>query len=172
MALTVETGLGLADAESYVSVAEFKAYAALVGYDYTTPAYTDTQIEQALRRATIWLDARYRSAFQGEWTVSTQALEWPRAGVVYRREGVDAYSIPDKLKNALCEAAWRELADHGTLSTDQSGDQIKRDRVGDTETEFRAGAVNARPWLPVIDDLLAGLLKGSAMAYVGRAVRG
>lgn len=172
MALTVETGAGLANAESYASVAEFKAYADLVGLDYTTPAYSDTQIEQSLRRATTWLDAKYRDHFQGCWTVSTQALEWPRSGVLYRRSAIDAYSVPTKLKNATCEAAWREMTMVGSLSPDQSGDQIKRDRVGDTETEFRAGAVNARPWLPVIDDLLSGLLKGTAAAYVGRAIRG
>jgi len=172
MALTVETGSGLANAESYASVAEFKAYAALVGFDYTTPAYTDTQIEQALRKATTWIDAKYRDQYQGTWTVSTQALEWPRTGVLYRREAVNAYSVPAKLKNALCEAAWRELTVSGGLSPDAFGDAIKRDRVGDTETEFRGGAVNARPWLPVIDDLLSGLLKGTATAYVGRAIRG
>lgn len=172
MAITVETGAGLADAESYASVAEFKAYAALVGLDYTTPAYTDQQIEQALRRATTWLDAKYRDQFQGMWTFSTQALEWPRSGVLYRRSGVDAYSIPAKLKNALCEAAWRELTLSDGLSPDVTGDAIKRDRVGDAETEFRAGSVGARPWIPIIDDLLSGLLKGTATAYVGRAIRG
>jgi hypothetical protein len=171
MALTVETGEGLADAESYVSVAEFKAYAGKVGYNYTTPAYSDTQIEQALRRATVWIDARYRDQFQGSWTTSTQALEWPRSGVLYRRTAIDAYSIPDQLKNALCEAAWRELTSPGSMSPDQFGDQIKRDKVGDVETEFRAGAVGARPWVPIIDDLLSGLLKGRASAYVGKAVR-
>jgi len=172
MALTVETGAGLADAESYASVAEFKAYAAKVGHDYTTPAYPDTQIEQALRRATVWIDAKYRDQFQGTWTVSTQALEWPRSGVLYRNSGVEAYSVPVLLKNALCEAAWREMTVSGGLTPDQFGDQIKRDKVGDVETEFRAGAVNARPWVPVIDDILSGLLKGRATAYVGKAIRG
>ncbi len=88
------------------------------------------------------------------------------------KNAVDPFSIPDKLKNALCEAAWRELTASGSLSPDETGDMIKRDRVGDAETEFRAGAVGARPSVPVIDDLLAGLLKGTAMAYVGRAIRG
>lgn len=171
MTLTVETGVGLADAESYASVAEFKAYAAKVGYDYTTPTYTDTQIEQALRRATVWLDAKYRDQFQGTWTVSTQALEWPRSGVLYRNTAIEAYSVPTLLKNALCEAAWRELTLPDGLSPDQAGDQIKRDKVGDVETEFRVGAVNARPWVPVLDDILSGLLKGRATAYVGKAVR-
>lgn len=170
ISLIVETGAGMANAESYASVAEFKTYCSGRGLSFAD--YGDDDIEAALRKATTWLDAKYRDQYQGTWTVSTQALEWPRSGVLYRRTAVEAYSVPAKLKNALCEAAWRELTVSGGLSPDAFGDAIKRDRVGDAETEFRAGAVNARPWLPVIDDLLSGLLKGTATAYVGRAIRG
>lgn len=170
MTLTVETGTGLADAESYVSVAEFKAYADKFGHSYTD--YSDALIEQALRRATVWLDARYRKRFKGIWTTTTQRLEWPRSGVWYRFNDIDPYTIPDQLKNALCEVALRELADPGGLSPDTGTDAIKRDRVGDTETEFRANAPGALPWLSIVDDLLADLTKGRAMAYVGRAQRG
>lgn len=169
IALVVETGAGLANADSYASVSEFKAYCSKRGLAFD--GYGDDDIEAALRKATVWIDAKYRDQFQGTWTVSTQALEWPRSGALYRRTAVDAYSVPVLLKNALCEAAWREMTVSGGLTPDQFGDQIKRDKVGDVETEFRAGAVNARPWVPVIDDILSGLLKGSATAYVGKAVR-
>ena len=170
MVLTVETGAGLADAESYATVAEFKAYAGKIGYDYSD--YTDTQIEQALRRATTWLDARYASTFQGIWTTSTQALQWPRSGVLYRLTSIDSDEIPSKLKDALCEAVWRELAYPGRLTPDAMGGEIKRDSVGDVSTEFRLLAVGQSPSLKIVDDLLADLLTGRASAFVGRAVRG
>lgn len=170
MALTVETGAGLADAESYVSVAEFKAYADKFGHSYT--ACSDLLIEQALRRATVWLDARYAGSFKGTWSFQAQALEWPRSGVWYRLESIDSDEIPEKLKSALCEATLRELATPGGLSEDVPTEQIKRDRVGDTETEFRATTPGSRPLLPIIDDLLADLTKGRAKSYVGRAQRG
>ncbi|UNK39375.1 hypothetical protein MNR02_06620 [Shinella sp. H4-D48] len=171
MALIVEDGTGLANAESYASVAEFKAYAGKVGYDYTTPAYSDTQVEQALRRATTWIDARYGPLFQGRWATTTQRLEWPRSGVVYRCNGIASDEIPEKLKDALCEAAWRELIDPSSLSPDAAVDQIKRDKVGDAETEFRASSSGSHPVVFIVHDLLSGLTKGRASAYVGRAVR-
>lgn len=169
MSLIVEDGTGLANAESYATVAEFKAYASKVGYDLT--GKTDTQIEQALRRATAWIDARYGPLFQGQWSTAAQRLEWPRAGAVYRCNEIASDEIPEKLKDALCEATWRELSDQGSLSPDTGGDQIKRDKVGDTETEFRASSSGFRPSVPAVDDLLCGLMKGRASAYVGRAVR-
>lgn len=172
MALIVEDGTGLTNSESYASVAEFKAYADKVGYDYTSPSYTDTQIEQALRRSTVWLDAEYKDRYQGTWTVLKQALEWPRTGVTYRGESVDAYSIPQSLKDALCEVAWRELVTPSIMTPDAIGANIKRDRVGDTETEFFSLQVGSRPSIANVDNLLSGLLKAAAFAYVGKAVRG
>jgi len=169
MVLIAETGEGLAAAESYATVAEFKAYAGKVGYDLT--GKTDTQIEQALRRATTWIDARYGPLFQGQWATATQRLEWPRSGVVYRCNEIAPDEIPERLKDALCEAAWRELTDPSSLSPDAGGGQIKRDRVGDTETEFRASSSGSQPIVFIVHDLLSGLTKGRASAYVGRAVR-
>lgn len=167
MALIVEDGSGLTNAESYASVAEFKDYADKVGHDYT--GYTDTKIEQALRRATTWLDARYARSFKGEQTKTDQALQWPRTGVWYRLFSVGAFTIPDKLKNALCEAAWRELVTPQSLSPDRT-ENVKRDRVGDVETEFRSQAVGLAPSFPAVDSLLVDLVMDRS-AYVGRAVR-
>lgn len=57
MALITEDGTGLSTAESYIDVAWFKAYCDAHGHSYA--GKTDPQIEQALRRATAWLDARH-----------------------------------------------------------------------------------------------------------------
>ena len=80
MALIVETGAGLPNSDSYESLTEFKAYADAHGFDYAAPiAYTDPQIEAAMRRATAWLDATYRTRYTGDVRFpATQALEWPR----------------------------------------------------------------------------------------------
>ena len=49
---------------------------------------------------------------------------------------------------------------------------VKRDRVGDVETEFRAGAVQAGIGpISVIDGYLADLTLGRASAYFGRSER-
>lgn len=170
MTLIVETGAGLPDAESYETVSGFKAYAGKVGYDIGS--FDDTKIEQALRRSTIWLDARYGSVFPGIQTKpTTQALLWPRSGAVYRCMPISPTVIPDRLKMALCEAAWRELQTPNSLSPDQNPDRIKRDKVGDVETEFSLSAPGVQARITAIDNLLAGLTKPVASAFVGRAVR-
>lgn len=170
MTLIVEDGTGLPNAESYETVAGFRAYAGNVGFDLS--AYgDDAKIEHALRRATTWLDARYGSRFLGTWTTSSQALQWPRTGVTYRETTIPSHSVPERLKRATCEVAWRELQVPSSLSPDAAPDRIKRDRVGDVETEFAMGPAGAGIALPVVDDLLDGLTKGRAGAYVGRAVR-
>lgn len=170
MTLIVEDGTGLPNAESYETVAGFKAYAVKMGFDIS--GYGDLQIEQALRRSTIWLDARYGFTFPGIQTKpTTQALLWPRSGATYRCMPISPTVIPDRLKMALCEAVWRELQVPNSLSPDTNPERIKRDKVGDVETEFALSAPGVQARISVIDNLLAGLTKPVASAFVGRAVR-
>ncbi|MBB4063679.1 DnaT-like ssDNA-binding protein [Gellertiella hungarica] len=170
MTLIVEDGTGLPNAESYETASGFRAYGLKVGLDLVA-IDDDKKLEQALRRATIWLDGRYGARFLGCCTSSTQALQWPRAGVRYRQTVIGSHEIPDRLRAALCEAAWRELSSPGALSPDAPATKIKRDKVGDVETEFVRGAAGAHDEFPAIDLLLVGLITGGAAAYSGRAVR-
>jgi hypothetical protein len=120
MALIVETGSGLATAESYVSVADAAEYAAARGL--TFPATPEAAAEQALRRATTWLDGRYRGSFPGSRTNRReQALEWPRINAYDRScppEYIEKNEIPVEIVNATIEAAIRELKIPGSLSPD------------------------------------------------------
>ena len=50
MSLIVETGAGISNAESFASVADFRAYFASVGVDVS--ALLDARIEQLLRLGT------------------------------------------------------------------------------------------------------------------------
>lgn len=171
MALIVEDGTGLANADAYVSLAEFKAYAAAVGYDLTE--YTDEQIERAIRRATIWIDARYGATFLGTWVIATQRLEWPRADVYYRGVYLASNAIPQKLKSAVCEVTWQELSKPGSLNPVADPAPVKSRKVGDVEVQFAVSlsAIGSPPSFSIVDDLLSGIVKGRASAYVGRAVR-
>jgi len=178
MPLIVETGAGLANAESYISVADFKAYW-LRNYAVSAPT-TDEAIEQALRRATRYIDGRYRDRFTG-WrtTAVTQALEWPREGVsLYAPAGWGQYwggfassgygyssgvvlgnaVIPQQLKDATAEAAIRELTSPGSLTPDQvPSKRVLRQAVGPISTEY-ANTTDTRPIVTLIDELLAPLL--------------
>lgn len=178
MALIVETGVGLSTAESYISVAEFLAYA-YKNYAVTDPVATDA-IEQALRRATRFIDGAYRKHFLGYRTQAyNQALEWPRAWVVRPWPGASGYNqgyysqagdvlannvIPQSLKEATAEAAIRELASPGSLTPDRvPSEQILQETVGPITTVF-ANVSDSRPIVTLIDEILAPLMTQSGIA--------
>ena len=71
MPLIVEDGSGLANADSYVSVADCQAYAADHGLAFAGEAAALA----ALRNATLYLDGEY--TYCGERATDIQALEWP-----------------------------------------------------------------------------------------------
>lgn len=174
MTLTVETGAGLANSQSYLSVADFKSYA-FANYAVTDPV-SDEAVEQALRRATRYIDGRYRTRFSGYRTLAyTQALEWPREGVVLDWLPTSGYLhlynynsgavlllanniIPQQLKDAVAEAAIRELASPKSLTPDRKpSGQVLVQTVGPISTTY-ANVADARPIVTVIDELLTPLL--------------
>jgi len=102
MALVVETGAGLADAESYDSVAGILATLTKTGEETAFAALSSTAQEQVARRATRMMDGEYQ--FRGRKKSAAQALEWPRTAA-YDDDGYlyDSLSVPKKLKEALAQ---------------------------------------------------------------------
>lgn len=168
MSLVVEDGSGLPNAESYVSTSDCAAYASARGLTFTA----DAAGEQALRRATAWLDGTYRTRFPGQRKrFRQQALEWPRVGAA-DADGfpIAADEIPSEIVDATCEAAVRELASPGSMSPDlERGGAIKRLQAGSVEVEYMGGA-STTTLFQSIDGLLASLI-GKASPYTARAVR-
>lgn len=174
MALVVEDGSGLAGAESYVSVADCAGYATARGLAFPT---TDAALcEQALRRATAWLDDRYARRFPGaRRRLRAQALEWPRVGVT----DANGYSVPEtevptEVVRATCEAAVRELASPNSLAPDlKRGGAIRAVKAGSVSVEYAAGA-SASTTFQTIDDALSRLLAfgGGGSLISGKLVRG
>lgn len=172
MALIVETGTGSATSESYQSVADWKTWATARGHSYV--AYSDTLIENALRRATSWLDARYQASFPGTRTnARSQALAWPRDGAAdVEGNSIASDEIPGELVLATNEATLRELADSGSLAPDikAGGGVASRVKAGSVEVEFaNTGTTTAS--FPAIDQALATLLVIRS-PYSGRLLRG
>ena len=161
MTLTVTPGD--ANADSYADLVEIKAHWDSVGFDYT--GYSDTDIEQAARRATAWLDGRYRRRFPGYRQYGRasripQALEWPRSWAEdVEGEAIPLDTIPPEVKDAQAEAARREVAGT-TLSPDVTlGDTVTSESVGPISTEYAgiASVEGQRPILTVVDEILAPL---------------
>lgn len=174
MALIVEDGTGLATAESYISVADFKAYCDAHGLSYA--GKTDTQIEQALRRATQWIDATYSVRFDGYRVAELQALLWPMSGLIDRGGyGIPSDAVPRQIVSATAEAGVRELASPQSLSPDVvPGEVVKREKIDKIEFEYAIGSGGASvmaPALTVIDGILAPLFAMPKSRYTGTAVR-
>lgn len=107
MAIIVEDGTGKVDAVSYLSVADADTHHTARGNTQWT-ALTTTQKEQALVRATDYIDKRFGRKFRGSKIGNTQALEWPRSGAT-DNDGfsLGSASIPAQLKKATAEYAMR-----------------------------------------------------------------
>ena len=132
MALIVETGTGSATGESFCSVADSLAYHAARG-NATWATITTTQQEQALRRATDYMEAVYSQRWAGTRTTSVQALSWPRYNVFVNGFVTLSSSIPRAVINACSELALRAAA--GELLSD-STQQKTRTKVDVLEVEF------------------------------------
>lgn len=164
MALIVTPGAP--DAEAYASIATINAYAIKVGASFPitgsdgpSTAAAIAAAEAAARRATAWLDGEYGSRFIGEPASASQALEWPRSDAWYRGEELPEDTIPQKIVDAMCEAAIRELAAPNSMAPDMKrGGKIKAVGAGSARVEFMDGAPAGTSFTK-IDGLLSAFLK-------------
>lgn len=159
MALVIENGSLVAGANSYVSVAEARAYAAARASTFPADDVDgNIAAEAALIVAMDYLES-FRDQFKGRKVdPATQALQWPRTGVQIDGWDVPADHIPNELK-----AAQMQLAVEGAAGTDLmptgDGREVIREKVDVLETEYAPGAGGApQPVLAKVRALLAPLL--------------
>ena len=139
MALVVEDGSGLSNAEAFISVADADTYFTAHGDPSTWTALTTTDKEVALREGTAYLDLIYGRRWKGVRSSTTQALTWPRFSCTgLDEESIAGTAIPQQIEDANCEAALQYLTD-GTLfpevTTSESGAKRTRVKVGQIEEE-------------------------------------
>lgn len=134
MAITVEDGTGKADAETYLSVADFKAYCDARGYAYS--GNSDSVIEQKLRLAAAYIDTFAR--FKAVRLVSDQALEFPRSGLV-DWSGITVTGVPKRVKDACAELAFKALSENLYSDADRGG-MVKSESVGPISVTYADGA--------------------------------
>ncbi len=167
--MIVEDGTGVTSANSYVLEDEFDEYCDARG---TTPATGDA--EAALVRATQFIDTTYRTRFSGtKVNGRDQALQWPRTGATDDdAEEIEDDEIPQEIKDAVCEAALRELEEPGSMQPDlERGGDIRRLKAGSVEIEY-GGAASAETTFTIIDNILAGLLESPSGNFTATSERG
>lgn len=155
MTLIVETGDGLANADSYISVADADARHAALGNSGWTGA--DAVKESALRRATEYLEQAYSSRWKGTRLMRAQALSWPRYGVEADGYALPSSTVPAGIANVCADLALQALS--GPLNPNLERG-IVREKVGPLETEYDRNSPQATRYRAV-DMALAVFLKSS-----------
>ena len=155
MAFVVQTPLApLSTANAYIAVQFFKDYHDLRGNAYTA---SDTEIEQAIVRATDYQDSRW--TFAGSRQDLDQSTECPRSGVFDANTGYEVDRYPAELEEACAEYAMSALASslYPSPNVDTTGLNVKSVRkkadVLEKETEyFQSGSSSSakRAW-PLAD---------------------
>jgi hypothetical protein len=163
MALIVENGLGLADAESYISVADADAYHSNRG-NTAWAALTTTTKEQLLRKATDYMEQVYRLRWLGYRHTETQALSFPRDEVPRKDfTYLNQFSfypndtVPIEIKNSCAELASRAI--NSDLAPDIAR-IAKREKVDVLEVEYDANSP-AYVIFRAIDNIVAPFLSTS-----------
>lgn len=158
MALIVETGSGLPNADSYISEADAITRAALLGLEF--PAL-DADAEVPLRRAAIYLE-RYRNKYQGIKYVAGQALQWPRDPVYIDEILNDPSTIPQVLIDAQVSLASVEYVNGNLFGTAVGG--VGSRSVGDVSvTNNNGGALDNSAYTGFANELIAPLFKSAAL---------
>jgi hypothetical protein len=164
MSLIVENGSGLANAESYISVADADIYHSNRG-NADWASLTTTAKEQSLRKATDYIEQVYRLRFLGYRHTEAQALSFPR-DEVQRKDFtyLNQFSfypndvVPVEVAYACADLGLRSSA--GDLAADIER-IVKKEKVASLEVEYD----NTKPAYTkyrAIDNLLAPFLSGSS----------
>lgn len=183
--ITVETGAVVTGANSFVSLADFKAFCDNRGRVYSG-VYGDEAIKAALVKTGDYLN---NLTWRGVKTGRDNPMAWPRYGI---EEGGNIWNqleyptsawvgvldangfyiptdeVPAEVVTAQCEATWLVLTGYDLQPTLSRGGQIKRKKIDVLETEYFSGASPTNKYL-AIEGPLRGLLKSSLGVNTVRA---
>jgi len=143
MAIIVESGTGIANANSYIELADARAFLADLGLSLPVD---DATAEAQLVRAAYYLNS-FDEDIVGVRSSPLQPLLWPRSGDLALTSTVDlpGNAIPSALSAAQCFAAVAETDGElisSTASTD-GGRIITKEKVGPIETNYIAASTGS-----------------------------
>lgn len=169
MALTVEDGTGLANADSYVSVSAADTYHAAYGAPAAWTAANTATKEGALRLATQYLDAMYGSRWFGRRINQTMSLDWPRYGVT-DSDGWEVVStaVPHQVESATAYVALKVVQGDTLLPDVATAANVTSESVTVgpiTTSKSFAGVKSAAKLYPMVDLLLSGLTGSAGALY-------
>ncbi len=157
MALVVETGAGLADADSYVILADARTLVSSFGMSLPTD---DTEAEAALRNGALYIDLQ-EPMMCGRRVSATQALAFPRTGISLFGFPVSSTTIPKQVVRAQVIAAV-EYGKGTDVRASSDGRSTSMERVEGAVTVqyFDNGANGSTTTITAAIDALRPLLCG------------
>ena len=164
MALIVEDGSIVANADTYISLANAITFLTNYYGEYDAEAaaflgYKTTRQELILRQATYTMDRKYRKRWKGYKRVQTQSLDWPRVDVVDEDDyDIPEDTIPRRLQRAELEIAKRIANDVAIFEDQSRGGMVKSEKVDVLQIVYMDGAP-PETFFQGVDATLKGLLK-------------
>lgn len=149
MALIVEDGTGKDDATSFVTRAEYIAYAAARGVVVADVDASDVDLIKAV-------DFLLAECWRGDVTVATQALPFPRT--VYNFDRTLAYpsdEVPSAIKRAQMMLALSSKSGIDLMPNFEGGASVTREKIGPIETEYSEASLYNRPSFPAVSAAIA-----------------
>ena len=131
MALVVEDGSKVTGANTYITLAEFKAWADARGVNYSS----DGHVTENILRAMDYIE---EVLFIGVKETRDQALQWPRVDVVIDGYALDVGEIPKELKNATYELVKAIIDGDNKLNPVER--QVTKEKVDSLEVTYKSNA--------------------------------
>lgn len=162
--LVVEDGTGIANADSYNSIAELDAYMVRFGYE-DWPASDEgdegtlAKKEAAARKAARYIDTKYALRFSGQPSSPEQGLAWPRVHAIdyYGRE-LASDIVPPAIKSAHAEVSRLVFTGIDLAPQTAAGPLLKRKKIDTLEWEYDINSYTDAPVFGWVDQVLLPLL--------------
>jgi hypothetical protein len=154
MALIVEDGSLVANANSYITLAEYKAWADARGLAYSA---NDATIEQQILRAMDYLE---RIFYIGNKANENQFLQWPRTEAQIDGYYADATEIPKEVKTSTYEATKVQADGYSQFETEAR--RTKSESIGDISVVYADNSEN-RTTTPALTFALSKIIQPAGM---------
>lgn len=154
MALIIEDGSGVANANSYVTTAEWDTWATARGIAHSHSA---SKIEELILTAMDYIEAQN---FLGRKATDAQSLQWPRTEVYIDSYSVNSDEIPKELKNSVYEVT-RTVSD-GNFALSAKDRQTTQEKIGDITVTYKNNA-GMKKETPAVRSALRKIIKPLSM---------
>ena len=168
--ITVEDGSNVANANSFVTIAEARSYAVERG---VTLSATDDSLAVMLIKACDYLEAQ-ANRYQGEITNESQALQWPRIDVYISgsKTAFPSNAIPKQLKSAQSSLVVAISEGVDIMPNYSAADFVTEETVGPITTKYAdLTKIGITPTLTNVEALLQPLFGSTLTGFALRTTR-